>query len=249
VSDFHALVVSLHDVSPHTFETSRAICEELEANGVASISLLVVPDHHHKGHLLKDNAFLEWLKGMASRGHEVVIHGYYHTREQRSGESTRTQLITQMYTAGEGEFFDIAKEEAMILLEKARAEFKAAGFDPVGFIAPAWLLSKGGKEALKALRFQYTTLLREVMDLSNDQVYPSQSLVYSTRAAWRRGCSLAWNRFLFHRLESNRLVRLGIHPPDFQYPLIWQQILQLTRKALLNRQAVSYQTWLNAQTS
>lgn len=243
----HSLIVSLHDVSPVTFDLSRRICDDLEARGIKEISLLVIPNHHHRGHFLDHKPFLEWLHSMIARGHEAVIHGYYHQRAARPEESAKTRAITRLYTAGEGEFFDIEAQTATALLVKAREEFRAVGFNPSGFIAPAWLLSDQARNALRALGFSYTTLLREVIDLQQPRSYISQSLVYSTRAAWRRVCSLAWNATLFRSLQAQPLMRLGIHPPEITYPRIWKQITDLAGRALEQRTALTYHNWVASQ--
>src|SRR5882757_6813825 len=52
-----SFVVSLHDVSPHTWEASARLLADLAAWGVPRTSLLVVADHHHRGHFLADEAF------------------------------------------------------------------------------------------------------------------------------------------------------------------------------------------------
>ena len=70
-----SLVVSLHDVSPHTFDASRRIIGALAEAGVPRTSLLIVPDHHSRGHFLRYRDFCDWLRSLASGGHEPVIHG------------------------------------------------------------------------------------------------------------------------------------------------------------------------------
>jgi len=68
----------------------------------------------------------------------------------------------------------------------------------------------------------------------------SQSLVYSPRSAWRRVVSLGWNATLFRRLAANPLLRLGVHPPDANFPSLWRQIERLTRRALKTRTPQTY---------
>src|ERR1017187_1525330 len=42
---------------------------------VHECSLLVIPDHHHRGNILDNKAFCDWLADQARMGHEIVIHG------------------------------------------------------------------------------------------------------------------------------------------------------------------------------
>src|SRR4051812_17730170 len=115
-----ALVVSVHDVSPRTREASAVILGELADQGVPHCSLLVIPDHHHRGHFLGEADFCAWLQEQSQRGHEIVMHGYFHQRSRRGNESTRTKFTTRLYTADEGEFYDIDRKSAGALVLKAR---------------------------------------------------------------------------------------------------------------------------------
>ena len=129
-------------------------------------------------------------------------------------KTTRAKIVTRIYTADEGEFFDLGYDEALRLIQNAREDFETHGFHPTGFIAPAWLLGEEAERAVIDAGMSYTTTLRTVRDFGGNRTIPSQSLVYSVRSGWRRLSSLAWNRSLFRRLTTNPLLRLGIHPPD-----------------------------------
>ncbi len=242
-----ALVVSLHDVSPHTQADCDAILRELAHLGVHRVSLLVIPDHHHRGHIADDPRFGEWLRTQAESGNEIVMHGYYHRRARRPEESVRDRFTTRLYTADEGEFYDIDRETAKALVDKSRGEFQRLGFSPTGFIAPAWLLSAEAEDALRDLHVDYTTRLGTVLDLKTGCSFASQSLVWSVRSGWRRWTSLRWNAFLNRRLAPNPLLRISVHPVDLHHPRIWQQIRELAARALAEREAVTYHEWVSRQ--
>lgn len=239
-----SLVVSLHDVSPHTRAECAEILRELAGCGVPHGSLLVIPNHHHRGHILDDAEFVAWLRAQAAAGHEIVMHGYYHQRPRRVGESARDKLTTRLYTADEGEFYDLDRASTTALVSKARTEFQQLGLDPAGFIAPAWLLSREAEDALRDLEISYTTRLGSVLDLERRITHRSQSLVWSVRSDWRRWTSLRWNAFLFQRVADNPLLRISIHPVDLQHAKIWQQIRELIGRALADREPLTYERWL-----
>lgn len=243
----HALVVSLHDVSPHTRPECERILAELAELGVRACSLLVVPNHHTRGHFLADPAFCEWLCAQAQAGHEVVIHGYHHQRARQEDEDLRTRVTTRVYTADEGEFFDISWGDASLLLDRAREEFASIGLKPEGFIAPAWLLSNGAERALHQAGVQYTVLLDEVIDLETGRRYGSQSLVWSARSRWRRVASLVWNATLFRGLRSNPLLRISVHPIDRRHPAIWRQVRRCVAEGLQGRSPYTYERWVALQ--
>lgn len=242
-----ALVVSLHDVSPLTREVFTAMLRELAEVGVTKTSLLVIPNHHRRGHMLDDAGFCRWVEGLAKAGHEVVIHGYYHQRTPRGDEMAQQRWITSVYTMGEGEFYDLSYDEAASLLARAREDFSKLDVPPpAGFIAPAWLLSSAALSAVERARFAYTTFLRGVHSIvrkyydSRQNSVRSQSLVYSCRNTWRRACSLLWNATLRRRLQTSPLLRLGLHPPDFQHTGIWRQIRRFVRDETTRRGVMTY---------
>lgn len=247
MSPARALVVSLHDVSPRTQDACRTILAQLAASGVPRTSLLVIPDHHHRGHFLADGEFCRWLAEMASDGHEIVTHGYYHQRARRSGESAMQQFTTRVYTADEGEFYDLDRESARALVARGNAELQSCGLAPHGFIAPAWLLGGEAELALRDLGVEYTTTLGAVTDLQNDRTWNSQSLVWSVRGGWRRALSLMWNASLFRRLRANPLMRISIHPVDLEHAAIWRQITGLVARALHDRAPMTYHVWIAQQ--
>lgn len=242
-----ALVVSIHDVAPMTRSPVERMLARLARIGLPHCSLLVVPDYHRAGPSLGEPACTSWLRELDAKGHEIVIHGFFHQRVRRAGESVRRKAITRLYTADEGEFYDLDYGEALRLIQHARKDFANHGFHPIGFVAPAWLLGAEAERAVIDAGLSYTTTLRTVRDFGKRRTIPSQSLVYSVRSGWRRASSLAWNRSLFRRLATNPLLRLGIHPPDIAYPRVWQQIEAIIGEALLNRRAMTYRELLRPQ--
>jgi predicted deacetylase len=203
--------------------------------------LLVVPDYHHRGNITLDREFCAWLGALAAAGHEPVLHGYFHQRDRKPSESSRTRFFTRVYTADEGEFFDLTFDQARDLMTYGREELAlCAGVPPTGFIAPAWLLSADAKAAATSLGFAYTTYLGSVSDLATGRHYKSQSLCWSVRGRRRRVASLCWNALLFQLVRKNPLFRLSIHPPDLTHPKVWYQIQHLACRALEGREAMTY---------
>ena len=240
-----SVVVSIHDVSPATRECAERILADLKSAGVSRVSLLVVPDHHHRGPVNENAGFAEWLKGSCSQGNEAVLHGYYHLRENRNTDGPLTRLITRSYTAGEGEFLDLDKPAARDLLLRGRSAVEACGGKVTGFIAPAWLLGAEAERAVREAGFQYTTRIATVSDFVTGAVHRSRSQVWSVRAGWRRACSLAWNSLLFQMSRGCPLTRIGIHPPDWEHPQIRNQILRIIGMALAAREPMTYEGWLS----
>ena len=241
------LVVSIHDVAPATRDAVEKIISELVRIGVPVCSLLVVPDYHHQGLATKDRQFVSWLRELESDGHEIVIHGFFHERPRRANETIRDKFFTRLYTADEGEFYDLGYDEAFRRITMARDEFCASGLKPRGFVAPAWLLSAEAERAARDAELEYTTRLQTVRDLRSGEEFPVRSIVYSVRSSWRRAISRAWNAALFRLLKSSPLLRISIHPSDYSHPAIWRQIVDLIDAAIGSRTATTYQDWIAEQ--
>ena len=242
-----SVVVSLHDVAPSTQQIASTVISELSVHGVRVCSVLVVPDYHHEGPLAKHREFVTWLRGLEADGHEVVIHGYFHERPPQANESLRDKFMTRFYTQNEGEFYDLAYDEALRRITGARDQFRALGLKPRGFIAPAWLLGNEAEQAIRDAQLEYTTRLRAVCDLRSDTIFPARTLVYSVHNTWRRALSRSWNATLFRLLKTKPLLRISIHPSDYSQPGVWKQILGFIAAIKSARTATTYQDWIAEQ--
>jgi predicted deacetylase len=217
-----SFVVSLHDVHPGSFAAFRAQREHLASLGVDRVVLLVIPDYHQHGALTDDPALCAWLRERQAAGDEIVLHGYHHLRV---GESARRGNVfwTQLYTANEAEFLDLSHAEAASWLARGRSVLEQAGLVTDAFIAPAWLLGDEARRAVWDAGFERTTTIRDVI-WRDGRTLSSQSLCWSTRAAWRRTVSLAWNAWLWSRVRHGPLIRLALHPRDLEFPALARQV-------------------------
>lgn len=246
------LVVSLHDVSPHTQEIVTKQLEELRILGVTRCSLLVIPDHHHSGPITRFPGFITWLLQQAAQGHEIVLHGYHHRRPPSPHDHGTKRWLTKCYTAGEGEFYDLDYEQARTKVKRGKEILSAAGFNNAivtGFIAPAWLLGKEAERAVADEGFFYTTRLHGIVDFRAEpsSFFFSQSMVYSVRSAWRRAASLIWNELVLQCATKKKwpLLRIGFHPVDWKYRVIKDHLLSSVKRSLLTRTPLTYQEWLS----
>src|SRR4029079_17402502 len=68
-----AAVVALHDVSPATWRECRLLLERLDAAGVRPVTLLIVPDFHHRAPVGGDPAFLRAMDARLAPRDQVVL--------------------------------------------------------------------------------------------------------------------------------------------------------------------------------
>ena len=233
-----AVCVVLHDVAAGT----QAACERVMhavadvAGDAAPLTLLAVPRYHGQP---STAAFDRWLGDRSRAGDELVLHGWTHLDEAPGATGWLDRLRRSSYTRGEGEFWALTQAEAAARLRAGRDWFDANGWPARGFVAPAWLLGPGAWAALRETDFAYTCTLRHIHLLPRGRALTSQSVVYSTSAAWRRATSLAWNALVARAERANPLLRLELHPRDADFPAVrrsWQGILE---SALRERRAVT----------
>ena len=146
-----SLVVSLHDISPLTQALCEKIMSDLQEMGISKMSLLIIPNHHGRAPVGENSSFQRWLSGKVNAGNEPVLHGYFHQRPENRADSLFSKLTTEVYTAEEGEFYDLSFDQATGLLSDGLAALAFLERKIAGFIAPAWLLSEAAERAVASL--------------------------------------------------------------------------------------------------
>lgn len=215
--DKHRLLcVSLHDVAPATLDDCRDTLAFLDSMRVSPVALLVVPDYHGLGRVDKDAGFCRFLRERADHGDEIVLHGFCHQ---------------------DAEFSRLTGAIARLRLLRGLAVLRAAGWQPEGFVAPAWLMSPGTQDALESLPLKYCATRDFVLPLGSDRRIAAPSLVVSTRSMWRRGLSPVWNQLRLARGLASPVIRVALHPRDIRYGTIeslWRRLLgQLANRSLV----------------
>ncbi|MBV9464187.1 MAG: polysaccharide deacetylase family protein [Verrucomicrobiae bacterium] len=237
-----ALVVSIHDVAPRFEPEVRGILARLEELGISKCSLLVVPSYHADGPITRNPRWMDLLRAWHRAGHELVLHGYHHQVDAVGSERSRggSWFFRNYYTAGESEFLELSYARAKERLLDGLEVFRELGVKSRGFIAPAWLMNDQVLDALRDLGFGYTNTLRELIDLRSNRRWAAWSQVYSVRARWRRVVSIAWNEMLFLRNQGEPLLRISLHPPEWEHPRVWRALERLISKALNGRESLTY---------
>ena len=247
-----ALSVVMHDVAPATWGACCKVLEALDQVQSTPVSLLVVADYHRGQCIENDAGFLRAIEQRLLRGDEVVVHGLSHLDESPPPKAWRERFFRHFYTAREGEFFNLNYAEALERMQQAHVRFKALGWRPQGFVAPAWLMGQGTCSALRDSAFHYSSSRRELIVMPSGQRFNAPSLVWSVRAAWRRRVSAAWNAHLLQRVLRDPvhypLLRLGLHPADAAHPecvAFWQNALRQAVQA--GRKPMTKGAWLTRQ--
>jgi len=219
------LCLVLHDVAPATWSACERLLLAIAEVAELPLTLLAVPRYHCAP---RSREFEHWLRFRAAGGDEVALHGYTH-QDDGVPHGALDHLRRRVYTAGEGEFCALSPSEALRRVIAGAQWFRTLGLPLRGFVAPAWLLGRGGWDALRWFDFRYTCTLSRIVLLPERRALHCQSLVYSARSAWRRQASMVWNRAVASAQWQHPVMRLELHPGDADdaaLRLSWQRLLE-----------------------
>ncbi len=238
-----AVAVVLHDVAPQTWPLYAPFVAALDALGPIPLTLLVVPDYHHRGALTAHPRFRAVIEARIGQGDEVALHGYFHCDDAPLRPNPIDLIRRRLYTH-EGEFAALNTHEARDRLERGHALFTQLGWPVNGFVAPAWLLNRTARAALAGLPFLYTSTPTDLIRLPEWRPLAAPSLVWSARSAWRRRISRFWNERRLRQSADQDLIRLGLHPVDMHHGEARAFWLRAIRELLPSRQALTKIEWL-----
>jgi predicted deacetylase len=239
------LLVSLHDVTP--FHAARLEKAErlLENLGVPSVAYLLVPRFHGRHDITADESFRAWCSRARPFEVEWILHGWEH-QEPPAARRTDTGSIGERVrrrwmTAGEGEFLALSAKEAGSRLSQSAAAFSSCiDRRPEGFVPPAWLANATLQRVLTDAGFRFTEDQGAIIDLALGSRLDCPVVTWATRTPTRRLGSRIVAPLLFRLWRDRPVLRIAIHPHDFDYPATVRSIARVLKAALAARTAVSY---------
>ncbi|WP_281895988.1 DUF2334 domain-containing protein [Pseudomonas atacamensis] len=211
-----AVCLVLHDVAPSTWADYQPFVEAVDALGDVPMTWLVVPDFHRHDALDANPAFRRVLDARVARGDELALHGYYHDDQEPMPNNPRDWFMRRVYTH-EGEFYRLSREAALARLHAGLDMFQRYDWPVQGFVAPAWLMSDGTRQALRELPLSYTSSPQHLYRLPDFSAIDAPGLVWSARSAWRRGVSKILSDQREQRWREASVIRLGLHPVDMRH--------------------------------
>ena len=242
-----SVVLVLHDVAPQTWVDYRPFVEAVDALGGVPITWLVVPDFHHGGALGDHAEFRRLLDIRVTCGDELVLHGYYHSDDQPAPRTPKDWFMRRLYTH-EGEFYQLSQDQALQRLHQGVEVFRRNDWPLHGFVAPAWLMSQGTRDALRQLPLSYTSDPQHLYRLPDFTAVDAPGLVWSARSPWRRGVSKILSDRRERQWRTAPVIRLGLHPVDMRHEFSRHYWLQTLRRLLeAGRTPMTKMAWLASQ--
>lgn len=243
-----SVLLVLHDVAPHNWADYRPFVEAVDALGTVPVTWLVVPDFHHRDALSTQGDFRRLLDRRLERGDELALHGYFHSDDQPPPRTPKEWFMRRIYTH-EGEFYQLPQAQALERIRAGIEVFRRNDWPLHGFVAPAWLMSQGTRDALRQLPLNYTSDPQHLYRLPDFSRVDAPGLVWSARSSWRRGLSKLVSDRREQRWRNAQVIRLGLHPVDMRHDFsrrYWIETLQRLLDA--GRTPQTKVAWLAAHT-
>jgi uncharacterized protein len=245
IESMPSLIVTIHDVTPAHAEPIERILTLLARLGVSSPGLLVVPDWHGCWPLDAHPEFAARLRALQEQGSEIVLHGYRHD-EVGHTRSLADHMRVYGRTLFEGEFYFLTRKEAAARIERGKEMFARVGLRPTAFIPPAWLFADGLDDVLREHGLGVSESFWSAFDLRTGRELRGPVISWSSAAPSRSWLTsqiaVVRGRFGF----GQDVVRVAIHPPDIDIPVVAQSIERTIAGLLVNRSLATYRDALTA---
>jgi predicted deacetylase len=218
------MLVSIHDVMPGHVKRIERAERLLVAAKIDRVTYLLVPNFHGVAPIERHASFRAWCQAPRPFGVDWVLHGYFHDAAVAGLTATRNatlreRIAARLLTAGEGEFQTLTASGTYDrLVNGCRAFQSCIGWQPGGFVAPAWLFNEDLFAALKRCGIRFTESHTTIWDLHAGSAVPCPVITWSSRSATRRAVSRMVSRFLVDRWRTSPAVRVALHPADFDAP-------------------------------
>jgi predicted deacetylase len=237
------LLLSLHDVTPHHLARLTQAEALFGRLGVSCATYMLVPRFHGRWAIEGNAGFSAWCRAPRPFAVRWCLHGYFH---QELGRSSRFSVgdwgKRLALTGGEGEFLSLGDGDVRERIDRGADAFRAClGIDPTGFVAPAWLFNRALIPALRARGFSWTEDHHRIYDLRRDEAIAAPVVTWATRTLVHRRGSKWVAAALLRRWSVRPLIRIAVHPRDFDDPCLVEAIQRGIAAALRDRVADHYE--------
>lgn len=234
-----SVLVALHDIEPATYARCALIRDWLCDLEVDRATLLVIPAADLHPFDARRPELADWLRERVREGDAVAQHGLQHRQLHRAGPAR--QALAELQGGRSAEFVGLDREATRRAVRSGRRVLRLAGLDANGFVAPAYAYTPALREELEG-SFDWWAGLLHVWHGNGTGARGAGGLAgpalgLGTSGAVRRALSPSLVRA--GALLQGRLLRLDLHPADFDHPrhvLALEAVLRRARR----RTAITY---------
>jgi hypothetical protein len=251
------LFFAIHDVTPFHLNRLKRAEVLFEKWGVEKILYLLVPNYHGAHRADRDADFRAWCHRQRAFEVQWCQHGYFHIVANQAASVQRLEFQGGLIGAGdhpvgstlsdEGEFRRLPAEWVRDRLIQGREVFRRTlDREPNGFIAPKWMGTRHLTEVLAELGYAWTEDDHSLCNLASGQRRWSPVITWATRSVWRKQMSLLGCPLLERLTSSMPLLRIAMHPFDFDHPEVIRSISRIIDRAKRAREQAFYPELLAA---
>ncbi|MFZ3322482.1 MAG: DUF2334 domain-containing protein [Usitatibacter sp.] len=242
-----SLLVSIHDVSPLTLESSRRSVELAVSAGVpySALTLLVIPRHDDCAPLDEHAPTRDWVRSLVDVGACLCMHGLTHQMIARVRNPWKW-VLARGFARGQAEFIACEAAECERRLDAAREVFRRAGLEGSvgGFVAPAWLLSPDALIVIKRAGFGFYERFSGIV--CGDAIHARRLVGFGSLTWTEAHLTAAYAHFQSRRPPVD--TRFAIHPADVERPSSAEAIRVGLRRFLGKMEPMNYRQFLRRAT-
>lgn len=243
----HTIAVAVHGIEPATFERCALIRDWLDDHGVDRVTLLVIParDLHPIGDRCPE--MIEWLGERRRAGDAIAQHGFQHAHLRRS--SLPGQRLMAMRGGQAREFVGLDEAETRRAVDAGWRVLKLAGFEPDGFVAPAYAYTPALRSVLRRRFRWWASMLR----LHSAIAPAGDDRTRRLTPVWDVGSDGALRRVLAPGLLRagsvlcGETLRLDVHPDDLQHARHMLALEWALARAARRRVAITFEQIVSGQ--
>jgi uncharacterized protein len=237
------LLFSLHDVTPFHLSRLRRADALFARWGIQWATYLLTPRFHGGYPADASPEFGEWLRQSRPFKVEWALHGCFHrVADDRVPSPPRLAAGgRELAAADEGEFRNLAPAAASRRIASGQDAFRAClRNDPTIFVAPRWQLDQRLWPLLAELGFEWSEDKRGIRHLPSGARIAAPVITWATRTPLRKLASIVGTPVLAAWWRGRPVLRIAVHPFDFDEPATVRSIEGVVRGAIGRRRQVGF---------
>jgi predicted deacetylase len=145
-------------------------------------------------------------------------------------------------TAGEGEFLTLGESDMRARIARGMETFSGCLSEkPLGFVPPAWLHNEELFPILKEFGFRFTEDHGGVYEVQTGQRASCPVITWATRTRFRQYASRVVCPALLAHWRDRQVIRIALHPTDFDHPKTVDSIVAVLARARRDRRLALYE--------